>query len=175
LPAGRRLLVLELPKIPMPADAEDACAGTVCLPRSKRCRIPAKEKKREASIDLDAGPPVVRPLPPGVRRRPARRCRDSSHLRRFRLEPQPACRCPHRCECADRFPLRQARARRKPARFSPFTMAKNVQRLAAVRAGKRAHVFDHAENFTFTWRNISMALRTSASATVEGVVTRQRR
>src|SRR5258708_33718745 len=37
---------------PMP---RDACAGTVCLPRSKRCRIPGKEKKREASIDLNCG------------------------------------------------------------------------------------------------------------------------
>src|SRR2546427_10514850 len=31
----------------------DACAGTVCLPRSKRCRILPREKKRKVSIDLN--------------------------------------------------------------------------------------------------------------------------
>src|SRR5712691_8518221 len=32
-----------------------ACAAIVCWPRSKRCRIPTKEKKRKSSIDLDRG------------------------------------------------------------------------------------------------------------------------
>src|SRR2546422_11488235 len=31
----------------------DACAGTACLPKLKRCETPEKEKKREASIDLN--------------------------------------------------------------------------------------------------------------------------
>src|ERR1700704_2247633 len=33
----------------------DASAGTVCAPKSKPCRIPAKEKKRKSSIDLNRG------------------------------------------------------------------------------------------------------------------------
>jgi len=38
-------------------------------------------------------------------------------------------------------------------------------------AGEGAHVLDYAENFYVDLRNISMALRTSANATVDGVVT----
>src|SRR2546428_8104552 len=31
----------------------NAFAGTVCLPKSQRCKIPEKEKKRKVSIDLN--------------------------------------------------------------------------------------------------------------------------
>jgi hypothetical protein len=33
----------------------DAFAETVCWPRSKRCKIPQKQKKRDTSIDLNRG------------------------------------------------------------------------------------------------------------------------
>src|SRR5205814_10723750 len=40
--------------------------------------------------------------------------------------------------------------------FRSFTVAKDVQRLAAVRASERAHILDTPSTSTFTCRNISI-------------------
>src|SRR6266404_681765 len=118
----------------------DACAAIVCLPRSKRCRIPAKQRKREASIDLN------RWAASGAGH--FHKTRDDSA--RDVVETLRACGvfAESRHRLAGVPPDTNARIDFNLAKhghavsqrgFRAFTMSKNVHRLAAVRAGKCAY------------------------------------
>src|SRR5260370_9634682 len=125
---------------------KDACAGTVWAPRSKRCRIPAREKKREASIDLNRGAAGSAGHFREARDYSARdivetlRARGVFAERRHRLASVPT-------DANARIDFHFAKDRHTVGqrRFRPFPVANAIQRLAAMRARKRAHVLDHTE------------------------------
>src|SRR5713101_1487678 len=124
-----------------------ACAGTVCAPRSRHCRIPAKEKKREASIDLDrwaAGAPSN-----------FRQARD--YGARDIVETLRTCgvfaESRHRLagiatDANARIDFNFAKDGHAVGQrgFRAFAVAKDVQRLAAVGASYFVHVPDATEN-----------------------------
>src|SRR5260370_318747 len=115
----------------------DACAGAACLLRSKRYRIPPKQKKRKSSIDLDRGS--------ASRARNFRQARDDSARnivetlracaslakRRHRLAGVPP-------NANARIDLHLAKNRHaiSDRGFRSFTVAEDVNRLATVRARK---------------------------------------
>src|SRR5260370_5610152 len=113
----------------------DVCAAIVCWPRSKRCRIPTKEKKRKSSIDLDRGS--------ASRAGNFRQARDDSA--RNIVETLRACAflAERRHRLAGVPPNSNARIDFNFAKnrhtvsnrgFRSLTVAENVHRLAAVRA-----------------------------------------
>jgi len=168
LPAGRRLLVLGTAKIRCRRCRGMLCAGTVCLPRSKRCRI--RQKKR--SLKLESIWTAVRRGPGHFRRRAttAADVVETFALRVF-AEPQPACRCPHRCECADRFPTSQYGHAVSQRGFRPFPWPKCPYDLPQCGQQTCSCFSDHAENFHVYLAKHFDGLRTSATPR-RGVVTR---
>src|SRR5713101_1454477 len=123
-----------------------ASAATACLPRFKRCRIPPKVKKRRSSIDLNRGSAsracnfrqARDDRPRKIVETP--RTRPVFTERRHRLAGIPA-------DSNARINLNFAEYGHAigDGGLRSFAVSENVNRFAAVRASKRAHVFDHSE------------------------------
>src|SRR6266478_1655335 len=124
-----------------------ACARTVCVPRLKLYEAPTSKKKLETSVDLngraaDGAGDFGEAVGHGAR----------DAVKALRAGTAFA-------ECGHGFAGVAANADARidfnfaehgdaigKRGFRAFTVAKNVHGLAAMRASKRAHVFDHAEH-----------------------------
>src|SRR6266404_5717115 len=125
----------------------DASVRTACAPKSQNYKSPAKEKKREASVDLNRGAGGCADFSEAIH--------DSTRqgVQTFRASALFA-------ECGDGFAgiaadsnaridfnFAQHRHAVSKRGLRAFAVAENINRLAAVRTRERAHVLDHAEHF----------------------------
>src|SRR6202521_2956114 len=126
----------------------DASAALACARRSNRCKTPRNEKKRKASVDLDGGAGGG-----GAEFGEARDDCASDIVEAFSAGSVFAERSyglPGVAADADDgidFDFAEDGDAGAQGGFCAFAVAENIERLAAVRAGEGAHVFDDAEDF----------------------------
>src|SRR6266446_6448997 len=125
----------------------DASVRTACATKSQRYRSLTEEKKREASVDLNRGTggcahfneAIHHSTRQGVQTFRARAlfAESSNRLSGIAANSNPRIN----------FNFAEHRHTVSQRGLSAFAVAKNINRLATVRARKRAHVLDHAEHF----------------------------
>src|SRR6266700_5642866 len=125
-----------------------ACARTVCVPILKLYETRTSKKKLETSVDLngraaDGAGDFGEARSDGARDAVKALCAGSVFAERGHGLAGVAANANARID----FNFAEHGYAISDGGFRAFTVAKNVHRLPAMRARKRAHVFDHAEHF----------------------------
>src|SRR5260370_33947555 len=124
-----------------------ACARTVCVPRLKLYETSTSKKKLETSVDLngraaDGAGDFGEAIGDGARDIVKTLRAGAMFAERGHGFAGVAANANARID----FNFAEHGYAIGDGGFRSFAVAKNVHRLAAVRAGERAHVFDHAEH-----------------------------
>src|SRR6266446_2171416 len=130
-----------------PPMQKDASVRTACVPRSQNYRSSTKERKREASVDLNRGTSGCAHFSEAIHNSTRHGVQTFRASALFAKRGNRLAGIAADSNARINFNFAQHGHTVSQRGFRAFAVAKNINRLAAVRARERAHVLDHAEHF----------------------------